>query len=1031
MHTFSSQPAGLWRVNLDGRNTIRILDSGSTMPFGIALDTHMKTLYLLDRFLGNIHAVDYEKQYPTRRIIHDKMLTSVSNMAFFGGYLYLVSGRQLTILDVVNPYIRDAIHHEFKEQINHIIINHKLQQEGLSLINNRCIEGEAHDSLLVFSHTGISGILGIQLPISANIEALKDCTKTILWKYFMIGVVKWIAQDWHMIKQRETYTILMEVLFHLHGLICYYRFFHFFFRFMLSYQHSTVFHTVHLVSLLLTNMYFGLMSVFLHIFSQCDLLGFFFQQHLSALSITVVAFNSVFLCLVKELGAKQFYADVLTDSSQMEMTKRGVLFFVKVLEVFITANTSFVDSAACNSSLEFSCLSGECVDRHKLCDGRRDCEDASDEDVKGICGKFYFSRFMCILVLRYSQKYCSIFIICMFRITNYSILFRPLSFYILERPSCRYNEFMCNSGKCIPLQQEHCEELRFFFAPSGHQIVQTNISASYHKVCKGNNQFPCLDGKCIRKTYVCDGFISFLAAIHVSCNLTSSFLCVDGSKCIPQFLECDGYNDCVDNSDEHEHCGTVCDGKADCRNKDDEGAFCHDKYVIFAAFSLLSDLGKPYYLSTCEGMCEQICSLRPDGSGYTCACHTGYILMNDGRSCEKGDPCSFGNCSQHCIPHGHNRHCYCDIGFEMSLDGFIFRFSCIAVDVQRPFILFTDRVNINQINHELLPSRPVLSDLHNAVAFDYLYHIEDKISLFWTDVDLGVIQTVIYHLYLRLSLQVFKQITLKASLVLSKPRTIYRATAEGLAVDWITSNVYWVDSNFDDIEVILLDGSMHATVVSGDMVNPRALALDPSSGYMFWTDWEGAHPRIERATLSGNGRKILYKFRGVGDSPLGLTCDIVARRIYWVDVESAYSHILVVLFMFIMVSRRELDVICFSRRWYSIHTITYDGRDHVEVVGKYVLDPLSIDIFENYIYWTDRWHKHIGRVSLYIENLDWRVSYSCNKWNGTQINTIEKTSTRPLCIKVVHRSKQPRYVTLMVLCRNNSCFGIFICMVKF
>ena len=31
----------------------------------------------------------------------------------------------------------------------------------------------------------------------------------------------------------------------------------------------------------------------------------------------------------------------------------------------------------------FMCKNGECIDYHKLCNGIPDCEDGSDEDVKG------------------------------------------------------------------------------------------------------------------------------------------------------------------------------------------------------------------------------------------------------------------------------------------------------------------------------------------------------------------------------------------------------------------------------------------------------------------------------------------------------------------------------------------------------------------------------------------------------------------------------------------------------------------------
>lgn len=56
------------------------------------------------------------------------------------------------------------------------------------------------------------------------------------------------------------------------------------------------------------------------------------------------------------------------------------------------------------------------------------------------------------------------------------------------------------------------------------------------------------------------------------------------------------------------------------------------------------------------------------------------------------------------------------------------------------------------------------------------------------------------------------------------------ATAEGLAVDWIGQNLYWVESNLDQIEVARLNGSFRRTLIAGDMESPRAIALDPRFG---------------------------------------------------------------------------------------------------------------------------------------------------------------------------------------------------------
>lgn len=56
------------------------------------------------------------------------------------------------------------------------------------------------------------------------------------------------------------------------------------------------------------------------------------------------------------------------------------------------------------------------------------------------------------------------------------------------------------------------------------------------------------------------------------------------------------------------------------------------------------------------------------------------------------------------------------------------------------------------------------------------------------------------------------------------------ATPEGLAVDWIAGNLYWIDSNLDQIEVARLNGEMRTTLIAGGMEHPRAIALDPGQG---------------------------------------------------------------------------------------------------------------------------------------------------------------------------------------------------------
>ena len=54
--------------------------------------------------------------------------------------------------------------------------------------------------------------------------------------------------------------------------------------------------------------------------------------------------------------------------------------------------------------------------------------------------------------------------------------------------------------------------------------------------------------------------------------------------------------------------------------------------------------------------------------------------------------------------------------------------------------------------------------------------------------------------------------------------------AEGLAVDWLSGNIYWTDAKKRVIEVASKDGYYRYTLFSGRMNMPHALVLDPLAG---------------------------------------------------------------------------------------------------------------------------------------------------------------------------------------------------------
>lgn len=58
------------------------------------------------------------------------------------------------------------------------------------------------------------------------------------------------------------------------------------------------------------------------------------------------------------------------------------------------------------------------------------------------------------------------------------------------------------------------------------------------------------------------------------------------------------------------------------------------------------------------------------------------------------------------------------------------------------------------------------------------------------------------------------------------------------------------------------------------------------SRLLFWSDWEEARPRIERATMAGKDRKVIFNVSDIsGGWPNGLTLDYWERRLYWIDAK--------------------------------------------------------------------------------------------------------------------------------------------------
>ncbi|KAK9512535.1 hypothetical protein O3M35_000936 [Rhynocoris fuscipes] len=167
-------------------------------------------------------------------------------------------------------------------------------------------------------------------------------------------------------------------------------------------------------------------------------------------------------------------------------------------------------------------------------------------------------------------------------------------------------------------------------------------------------------------------------------------------------------------------------------------------------------------------------------------------------------------------------------------------------------------------------------------------------------------------------------------------------SVEGVALDWISNLLYFVDGQRAKIEVVRTDihnsGRMRRTILNGTVLRkPRGIALHPVEGYMYWTDWSTDNPSVSRASLDGSDIKVLFKKPDV-HWPNGITVDHISEHIYWVDAKLDY-----------------------------IATADLHGRNFRKVISNEgrVAHPFSVAVFKDNLYWDD-WNQN----SIFVADKD-------------------------------------------------------------
>lgn len=264
----------------------------------------------------------------------------------------------------------------------------------------------------------------------------------------------------------------------------------------------------------------------------------------------------------------------------------------------------------------------------------------------------------------------------------------------------------------------------------------------------------------------------------------------------------------------------------------------------------------------------------------------------------------------------------------------------------KPYLLLANRLDVQLIDAAYSANSTIVQNgLEDAAALDFCY--KDK-SVFWTDVSLAKIKRT----------------------WIERPKNAEDiivsglVSPDGLACDWIAEKLYWADSETNRLEVSNLNGSFRSVLFWEELDQPRAIALDPLTGWMFWTDW-GEVPKIERAGMDGDRKTRSIIIDKNIHWPNGLTIDYADNKIYWADAKVKY-----------------------------IASCDYDGKNHREVVAgeKILSHPFALTLSDRTLFWTD-WQE--------------RSIFSCDKITGSNIRPIMENIYSPMDIHVFSASRQP------------------------
>lgn len=144
-------------------------------------------------------------------------------------------------------------------------------------------------------------------------------------------------------------------------------------------------------------------------------------------------------------------------------------------------------------------------------------------------------------------------------------------------------------------------------------------------------------------------------------------------------------------------------------------------------------------------------------------------------------------------------------------------------------------------------------------------------------------------------------------------------------LDWTNNLLYWTDTGLDRIQVMNLTSGQYHTLLQGRewMDEPRAIVVDPVSGWLYWSDWSNSGAKISMMGMNGVSPTVILDKNDV-QYPNALALDPVHRRLYYGDAKLS-----------------------------KIGCIDLTTRVHRDILVGRKIYPFAMTVFEDRIYWSD------------------------------------------------------------------------------